>query len=145
MLKGNLRHTSVRIKLLYSMKWNCTELCERPSCISRTMPGYTDVASLQPLDRYGLWHMCRGLNHPNTAVMGQKTETTHPHHSQTISSFAMKTDWTHGFASHCFAWNWQCPPKTAPRKPWVSNYLRRERCGENCLIGRVSLTFKNCY
>lgn len=48
--------------------------------------------SAQPLDRYGLWHMCRGLNHPNTAVMGQKTETTHPHHSQTISAFAMKTD-----------------------------------------------------
>lgn len=58
--------------------------------------------SAQPRDRYGLWHMCWGLNHPNTAVMGQKTETTHPHHSQTISAFAMKTDWTHGFASHCF-------------------------------------------
>lgn len=70
--------------------------------------------SAQPLDRNGLWHTWRGLNHPNTAVMGQKTETTQPRHSQTISAFAMKTDWTHGFASHCFVWNWQCPPQNRP-------------------------------
>lgn len=108
MLKGNLSQDKIiifnKMKLDWVLRMALFYGAELHKCSQ----------SAQPPDRYGLWHMCRGLNHPNTAVMGQKTETTHPHHSQTISAFAMKTDWTHGFASHCFVWNWQCPPQNRP-------------------------------